>query len=161
VASVHGEPADETHRVHDIAQLVFQVGHGEPLYVRGRPHRVLELRTLTLGKIEAETHRIRNGENVGKKNRCVEREALERLERHFAGKLRCGAQLHERTGFLARGAVLREITSGLPHDPHRRHVHGLTHQRTQESIVFEYGHLETHAKCKEKKTIIHEGQKTK
>ena len=48
--------------------------------------RTLEARALAFGEREPEAHRVRDGEDVGEQDRRVEREALERLQRHLGGE---------------------------------------------------------------------------
>ena len=77
---------DFAHGVGDIAQLCGGVGHAERPYGRLVTHRMLKARSLTLGESKAQPHRIRNGENVGKQNRRIQIEAIERLQCDLGGQ---------------------------------------------------------------------------
>ena len=48
--------------------------------------------------MQSQSHRIGNGQNVGKQNRRVERKALERLQRNLGGQIGIGAKRHEAAG---------------------------------------------------------------
>ncbi len=63
---------------------------------------------------------MRNDQNVGKQDRGIKTESTHRLKRYFDRKLRREAQFEKVAGFLADNLILRQIPSGLPHQPHRR-----------------------------------------
>ncbi|MNQ89874.1 hypothetical protein D3C85_1051960 [compost metagenome] len=82
-----------------------------------------------------------NGQDVGEQNRRVQlRVAVERLQGDFAGELGVHHQLHEVAGLGPAGAVLRQVTAGLTHHPHRGDIDGLLEQGTQETVVLQGGH---------------------
>jgi hypothetical protein len=87
-------------------------------------------KALALGEIEPEPHRVRHREDVREQDRGVEREAVERLQRHLAGEIRVHAQVHEAAGLLPRGAVLGQVSPGLAHHPHRGDIDRLAEEGT-------------------------------
>ena len=70
-----------------------------------RAHRALEFRALAGFEFQSQIHGMRNGQDVGEQNRGIERKAIDRLQRDFAGDLRIGAHLREsrRRGRASRG----------------------------------------------------------
>ena len=141
--------ADEGHaaveRLADDGDRVEDVAAARPCRRRQAPHVLLgahgalELRALALGEVEAQPHRVGDGEDVGEEDGRVEREALQRLQRHLAGELGVLREGEEAAGLPARGVVLREVAPGLAHDPDRRVVGGLAQQGAQEVVVFHGG----------------------
>src|SRR5258705_11873951 len=101
---------------------------------------MLEAWALALGEIKSQSHRIGNGENIGKKYRSIERETGERLQRDLGGEVRALAKFEEASGAGASLVVFRKIAAGLPHDPDRRIRGRFTQQRAQEDIVLRSGH---------------------
>ena len=122
-ASIEGTP-DGRHTVHDIAQFGIDIRHCQSTNRGFVAHRVAELRALALGEIQAEPHRIGDGEDVGKQNRGIKRIALERLKGHLAGELGRLAQGEETAGPLAGGVVFGEVAAGLAHQPDRGVIGG-------------------------------------
>ena len=57
--------------------------------------------------------------SIGKEDGRIEVIPVNRLQRHFAGKLGRIAQVEKRTGFLPQLPILRKIASGLTHEPDR------------------------------------------
>ncbi len=116
---------DQAHRIHHVFEFRLGVRHRQRRNIGGGAYGFFELRALAFGEIKPEPHGVGDGENVGKKNRGIEREAAQRLQRHLAGEFRRGAERLEIAGLLAHRAILGQIPPRLAHDPHRRHVHGL------------------------------------
>jgi hypothetical protein len=116
------------HGIENILQL-RQIGHLQLRDFFLIPQRALEARALALGEGESEAHRVRDGEDVGKHDGGVEREALERLERHFGGERRRFGKLEEASGAGSRLVVLRKIAPGLAHQPDRGVRRRLQRQR--------------------------------
>ena len=133
--------ANGAHGVHHIAQLAFRIGDRQLINVGFAFDRRGKTRAFSGFEIEPKAHRIRNGENVRKKNGGIEREAAQRLERHFTGQLGVFAQRHKIACLRARGFVLWQIASRLAHHPHRGDINGLAQQRTQITIVLQFGHF--------------------
>ena len=128
---------DQADRIGDIAQARLRVGYAEPVDFRRAAQRALELRSFALGEVKPETHRVRNGQNIGEQDCGVERESPERLQRHLAGQFGILAQVEKRAGLLASRAIFGQITPGLAHDPNRRGVGGLAQQRPDQTIVLQ------------------------
>ena len=109
----------------------------------GGAHRPLELRALAGLELQAQIHRVRNREDVREQDRGIERIAIDRLQRDFAGDLGIGAHLEETAGARARGAILRQIAAGLAHQPDRPARRGLAQQGAQQQVV-----LQRFARCR-------------
>ncbi|EXI84795.1 MAG: hypothetical protein AW12_02384 [Candidatus Accumulibacter sp. BA-94] len=135
---------DLGHGIHHVAQVVPGVRCAE---VANRPllaQRALEARAFAVGEVEAEPHRIRDGEDVGKEDRRVELVAGKRLQGHLTGQAGILAQLHEAARARARLAILGQIATGLAHQPDRRVGGRLLEQGAQETVVAWSGHVELH-----------------
>ena len=55
-------------------------------------------------------------------NRGIEAKAPHRLQRHLGRQFRIEAEVEKAPRLLAHGAVFRQVASGLPHQPDRRHL---------------------------------------
>ena len=132
--------ADHPYRVHHVAQFGFHVRHAQLRRVGGAAHGALELRALAFDEVQAQPHRIGDGQDVGEQDGGVQVETAQRLQRHFTGDLRVLRHAQEAAGFLAGGAVLRQVTTGLAHQPYRRAIHGFAAQGAQEAIVLQGSH---------------------
>ena len=60
---------------------------------------------------------MRDHQNIGKQDRCIETETPDGLKRHLRRHVRIEAKIEEAAGFFAHGAVFRQIAPGLPHHP--------------------------------------------
>ncbi len=80
--------ADQAHRVHHVAQIGFRIGDAERIDLGARAHRLGQTRTHAFVDRQAQTHRIRNRQDVGEQNRRIERVARDRLQGDFAGQFR-------------------------------------------------------------------------
>ena len=134
-AGEHG--ANGAHGVGHVAQLRRRIGRRQPHHGSLVAHRPLEARPFALGEVQPQAHGVGHGEDVGEQDRRIEREALERLQRHLARQLGRLAQGEEAPGARARGVVLGQVAPGLAHQPDRRVRGGLAPQRAQESVVGE------------------------
>jgi hypothetical protein len=76
----------------------------------------------------------RERQDVGEQDRRVERETIERLQRHF-GRVVGILREAEETAGAARRVVFGQIAAGLAHQPDRRVVGRLAQKRTQEGVV--------------------------
>ncbi len=130
--------ADLRHGVGDVFQILADIRHTQRLDVRFRLQRALELRAFAIGKIQTQPHRIRHGKDVREQDRRVQRETVQRLQRHFGSVVRALAQAEKAAGAFARFAVLRQETTGLAHHPHWRVVGRLAQQGAQEGVVFQF-----------------------
>ena len=133
--------ANGAHGVHHVAQLAFRIGDRQLIDVGFAFDRRGKARALAGFEIEPQAHRVRNGEDVRKENGGIQREAAQRLERHLTGQLGVFAQRHKIARLRARGFVLWQIASRLAHHPHRGDINGLAQQRTQITIVLQFGHF--------------------
>ncbi len=129
------------HGVHHVAQFTFRIGDRQLIHVGFAFDWGGEARAFAGFEIEPKAHRIRNGQNVRKENGGIQREAAQRLERDFTRQLGIFAQRHKIARLRTRGFVLWQITSRLAHHPHRGDINGLAQQRTQITIVFQFGHF--------------------
>ena len=127
---------DNPYRIGHVAQFLLRIRHPQCIDRCAITHRLAEPRPLALGKVQPQPHRIRDGEDVREQNGGIQWISIQRLQSDLAGQLRGLAQRQEVAGLGAAGTVLGQITTGLTHHPHRRHVHRLPHQGTQKSIVF-------------------------
>ncbi len=105
---------------------------------------MFEFRPFAIDEIQAEAHRVRHGQDVGKQDGGVERIAVDRLQRDFGGVIGIGGQPHEGAGALAGGAVFRQVAAGLAHQPQRRVVGRLAQAGAQEGIVLQGGEFGWH-----------------
>ena len=119
----------------DIAELVFDVRHGQLGDGFRRTHRMLELRAFAGHEMQAQAHGLGDSQDVREQNRCIQIEAPQRLQRDLAGQLRVLAQVEKAAGLLAQRSILRQVTTGLAHEPDRGRIDGLARQRAQETIV--------------------------
>ena len=133
--------ANGAHGVHHVAQLAFRIGDRQLVHVGFASDRRGKTRAFTGFEVQAKAHRIRNGQNIREEDRRIQREAAQRLERHFTGQLGVFAQRHKIARLRARGFVLWQIASRLAHHPHRGDINGLAQQRTQITIVLQFGHF--------------------
>ena len=131
---------DRAYRVHHVAQAVFRVGHAERVDRRLVAYRALEARALALAEVQAETHRVGDGQDVGEQDRRIELVAPQRLHSHFAGEFGVAAQAHEVARLRPRLAVLGQVAARLAHDPDGRAVRGLAPQVLQEDAVLDVSH---------------------
>jgi hypothetical protein len=84
--------AYQPYRVHDITQFGFRVGHGQRRHVGRRAYRFPEARALAGLEIQAQSHRVRDGQDVREQDGGIQRKAFERLQGDFTGQFRVGAQ---------------------------------------------------------------------
>src|SRR5262249_18508512 len=94
-----------------------------------------ELRSLAFGEMQAESHRVGDGEDVGKQDRCVKGITIHRLQRHLCGQ---GGRLRQRKKAArapARSVVLGQVAARLPHKPDGRVFGWLAQQRAQKGVV--------------------------
>ncbi len=127
-------------RLENIVQLA-QIRGLQRHHVFFITQRPLELGAFAIGEIQAQSHGVRHGQDVGKQNRGIQRETVKRLQRDFGGVIGIGRQTHERTGATAGFAILRQIAAGLAHQPQRRVFSWLAQQCAQEGVVLERGEL--------------------
>jgi hypothetical protein len=103
--------------------------------------RTFELGAFALGKVQAQAHGIRHGEDVGKQDGGIQRKTLQRLQGDFSGVVRAGAQAHEAAGTRARWHGI-PADSGQPGASSRWGVFNrLLQERTQEGVILELGHV--------------------
>ena len=115
--------AQEPDRLEHVAER-FGLERRQARDVGRRPYRVLDRRSLALDEVELEAHRREGQQQVGKEDRGVEVDDVERLERDDDGELRLAAEL-EQGVLLPERAVLRKVAAGLTHEPDGRGVHRL------------------------------------
>ena len=122
-------------RVHHESQIIFRIRHAQPIDVGRGAHRRAEPGSLSLDELQPETHRPGDGQDVGEEDGGIEREPAQRLQGDLAGELRCAAQRKEAAGARPRRPILREIASGLAHQPDRSAVDRLSRERPQQTVV--------------------------
>ena len=99
--------------------------------------RLAEARPFTLREMQTQPHRVGHGQDVREEYRRVEGKAGQWLQRHLGREIGARAQVHEATGALSRGVVLRQVAPGLPHQPYRRVRRRLAAQGAQQRIVLQ------------------------
>ncbi|MNI37926.1 hypothetical protein D3C73_920410 [compost metagenome] len=129
--------ADQAHRVHHVAQVLFHVRHRQPGDGRFIAHRVTELRAFAFDEVQLQAHCVGNGEDVREQDGRVQREAAQRLQGDFAGDLRVLGHGQEAAGLGPGGAIFRQVAAGLAHQPDGGAVHRFTAQGAQQAIVAE------------------------
>ena len=134
--------ADRGDRVEHVAQLVH-VRHGQREDCGLVAHRRREAGTLAEGEAQPESHGVGDREDVGKKDGSVQGIALQRLQSHLGRVVDVGRQPHEAACAGAGCSVLRQVTAGLPHQPHGRVGRGQPLAGAQKAVVLE--RLKTHA----------------
>ncbi|KPW18756.1 Uncharacterized protein ALO90_05439 [Pseudomonas amygdali pv. aesculi] len=132
---------DGADRVHHIAQVLLCIRDGQCFDISQRADGFLEARAFAGLEVQAQTHRVGNGQDVGEQNRRIQRVAIQWLQRDFTGELRVLAQAHEVPGTGAAGAVFRQVTACLAHHPYRRDVYGLLEQSAKETVVLQGSHV--------------------
>ena len=131
--------ADQCHRVGDIAQALRRIGHEQAIDIGFAAHRAFEAGAFASAEIQAEIHRVGDGQDVGEQDRGIQIETPQRLQGDFAGQFRRLAQREKVTGLFAGGAVFRQVAAGLTHDPYRRGIGGLTQQGLEIAVVAQFG----------------------
>jgi hypothetical protein len=63
---------------------------------------------------------MRNDQNIGEQDCGVETESSDRLQRYLGGQIRREHEVEEAAGARPKLTILREVTTGLPHQPNRR-----------------------------------------
>ncbi len=86
---------------------------------------------------QVQPQRLRQEQDVGKENRCVESVTADRLQRDLGRQIRRVAQRQKVAGLGAGGAVFRQVAAGLAHHPDRRNGQTLALQRAQDGF---FGH---------------------
>ena len=102
---------------------------------------MMEFRAFAIDEMQAKTHRIGDGQDVGKQDCRIQIEAFERLQGDFASQFGRFRQGQKAASALACGAILGQVATGLTHDPYGRGVDGLALERAQEA-VFGHGQLQ-------------------
>ncbi len=131
--------ADGGHGTHDVIEITLDIRHAQRRDFLGSPHCLAEFRAFAGLEVKAQPHGIRDGQDVGEQDGGIQREALQRLQRHLAGTRGVHAQVHEATGLTADFAIFRQIAASLAHHPDGSTVDRLTGQRAQEAIILQ-GH---------------------
>ncbi len=108
------------HRLIDRRQHLAIDGLAHSPKRRGIRQR-LEPRSFAGHELNLAAERVRNHQNIGKQDRRIEAEAPDRLQRHFRGEFRSEAKIEKAARFLPHRPIFRQIASGLPHQPDRRH----------------------------------------
>ena len=132
--------ADGAHGVHDVAQFLLRVGYGQGADGGFVAQGTLKTRAFAFGKVEAKTHGVGHGEDVGKQNGGIQRETFQRLQGDFTGEFRRFAQAEKTAGAGAGFAVFGQIAASLTHHPNGRVGRGLAQQGAQENIILRAGH---------------------
>ena len=100
-------------------------------------HRIVDDRTLAFRKLQAEAHRFKRQQDVGKNDRRIERKAIDRLKRDLRSQFGCLAQLEDRM-FRAERTIFSHITARLAHEPDRRTIDRLTPAGFEETFVHHF-----------------------
>ena len=129
--------ADECHRIDHVPEFPAGIRHAEGVDVRRPAHRTLDPGSFARFERQADVHGVRNGEDVGKQDRSIQRKSLERLQGDLAGELWIRAERQEITGARARRPIFRQVPAGLAHQPDGPPRRGLAQQGAQQQIVFQ------------------------
>ena len=121
-------------RLQHVRQFLARLDDAQAVDVGGVLDRPFDRRPLTLDEIEVEPHRSEGEEEVGKKNRGVDFDGVDRLERDGDRQFGMAANLQQGIP-LAQRAVVGHVTPGLAHEPHRRRVDGLPSAGAEEAVV--------------------------
>ena len=92
------------------------------------------------GECDILAERMRNDENIGEENRCVETEAANRLQRDLGCKLRREAKIEKVRHLRADVAVFRKITARLSHHPDGRNLAPLSAEDVEKDRFTHRGH---------------------
>ena len=99
--------ADSTHRVHHVPQPIFRVRDRQFVDVSLAGNRRGKAWTFSCFKIQPESHRIRDRQDIREEDRGIKFIATQRLQRDFAGQLGIFAQRHKITRFGTGSFVFR------------------------------------------------------
>jgi hypothetical protein len=77
----------------------------------------IKLRSVRCGKCNVLPERVRNDQDIGKQNCSIESESSNWLQCNFRRELRIKTKIEEITDLLPERTILRQISSGLPHQP--------------------------------------------
>ncbi len=95
----------------------------------------VELRPLAVCKLHGLPQCVGNNQNIGEKNRGIETESADGLERGFSGKFRSETELEKVSRLFAQPPIFRKITPGLPHQPYRRWTTALTTKNVEKRLI--------------------------
>ena len=84
--------------------------------IRDRP----ELRPLAACKLHGLPQCVRNDQNIGEKNRRIETEPANGLERGFGRKFGSETELEKVSRLFPQPPIFRKIAACLPHQPYWR-----------------------------------------
>ena len=108
----------EAHGLEDRADARLDVDRLEPRHVGLRAHRAMDDRPFARGELEPHAEGLDEQQDVGEEDGRVDTQASHRLQRDLGRRLRIAAQL-EKAVARAHRAVLGQVATGLPHEPHR------------------------------------------
>ncbi len=101
---------------------------------RFRTSQRIEQRPLAFREAQRLPERPGHHQDVGEQDRAFHAEAADRLEGDFRRQFRRGAQGDEIARLGAHGAVFRQVSPGLAHQPGRRRPDGFATQRAQQGL---------------------------
>ena len=99
--------ANGAHGIHHVAQFLLGIRDWQLVDVGFAFHRRGEARAFACLKVQPQPHGVRDGQDVRKEDRRVQRVTAQRLERHFAGQLGIFTQRHKVARLRTGGFVLR------------------------------------------------------
>ena len=102
--------------------------------MRRAPHGPRDHGSFAARELEPDAERFDDQQDVGEENRAVDAQALDRLERHLRRRVGVPAKLEEREALTQR-AILRQVASGLAHQPDRRVRGGLPSRGAQQREI--------------------------
>ena len=79
--------------------------------------------------------RVRNHEDVGKQDRCIEAKPTHRLQRDLSREFRRETEREKISRLFTQRSIFRQIAPGLPHQPYWRRPAGLMVKNVQKSFM--------------------------
>ena len=125
---------DEPQRFGYVVQPVFHCIRTKSRDVSGIAQCEFHFDAASITEVIALAHCLRHHENVAEKNRRIETEAANGLQRYFRRELRRSNEFEKRILFFER-AVFRQTTAGLAHHPNRRAIRCATMARVEETTA--------------------------
>ncbi len=146
LASVQGEPAKPSKAVSrpnsdlimpdglgHVLEAITEIPGIEPSNIIAVAHDEIHFDPAAFAEAESLAQRFRHDQNVTEQNGRVKMKSAHRLQRHFRGQIGNLDQLAEGE-ILFEGAILRQATPRLAHQPDGRAIHRQAVQRIQHSF---------------------------
>src|SRR5262249_7763772 len=99
---------------HIMIRLTSDASERNPILER------IKQRPFPCRKSHSLSQRMWNHQNVRKKNRCIESEPPDRLQRYLSRKIRREYKFEKTAGLFTECSIFRQIAASLAHEPDRR-----------------------------------------